>query len=168
MTSAHVGDAVLALRVLVGFALAYLLGFERELRGSAAGTRTFALVGATSSCVAAVTSSTPQALAGILTGVGFIGGGVILHNQGNAGSHESGGGAETGVVGITTAATIFAAAGDGLVIGIGHLALGLLITALVLLVLEIPYLPVLNVLDARRYAQRFRPDRGAGPGQPHP
>lgn len=158
---AHLGEGTLALRVLIGFGLAYLLGFERELRGSAAGTRTFALVGAASTCVAVVTSTTPQALAGIITGVGFIGGGVILHQQSSS--------SETGAVtGITTAATIFAAAGNGVVIGTGHLALGLLVAGLVLLVLELPHLRFLSFLDARRYAHRVTPDREAGGDQPHP
>jgi uncharacterized membrane protein YhiD involved in acid resistance len=39
----------LIVRVLVAFALTYVLGFERELRGSAAGDRTFSLVGVASS-----------------------------------------------------------------------------------------------------------------------
>jgi putative Mg2+ transporter-C (MgtC) family protein len=162
VTQLHISEATLALRVLTGFGLAYVLGFERELRGSAAGTRTFALVGATSTCVAAVTSATPQVLAGIITGVGFIGGGVILHQQ-NGADHSPG-----TVIGITTAATIFAAAGDGLVIGTGHMALGLLTSALVLLVLELPHIPFLAFLDARRYSGRFNPDRNATNDQIHP
>jgi len=90
------------------------LGFERELRGSAAGDRTFALVGAASACIAAVTTTAPQALAlaGIITGVGFIGGGVILRTS------------EDNIRGVTTAAAIFAAAAVGLVVGTGHLVLG--------------------------------------------
>ncbi|HSP36557.1 MAG TPA: MgtC/SapB family protein [Frankiaceae bacterium] len=143
-------------RVLVGFALAYLLGFERELRGSAAGDRTFALVGASSASVAAVTATTPQALAGIITGVGFIGGGVILRSE--AGS----------IRGVTTAATIFAVAAIGVVVGTGHLALGALITALVLLILELRFLPVLRMLDAQRYAARFRNDSGEPDDGHHP
>lgn len=157
----HLGEGALALRVLIGFGLAYLLGFERELRGSAAGTRTFALVGAASTCVAVVTATTPQALAGIITGVGFIGGGVIVHRQ--SASSEAG-----AVTGITTAATIFAAAGNGVVIGTGHLLLGLLVAALVLLVLELPHVRFLSFLDARRYTGRVAPDREPGKGQPHP
>ena len=161
MTQAHISEGALALRVLVGFGLAYVLGFERELRGSAAGQRTFALVGAASTCVAVVTISAPQVLAGIITGVGFIGGGVILHNQGAPSPTGS-------VIGITTAATIFAAAGNGVVIGTGHQLLGLMVAGLVLLVLELPHIRLLSLLDARRYASRFRPDRGARADQPHP
>ncbi|MBV8985981.1 MAG: MgtC/SapB family protein, partial [Acidimicrobiia bacterium] len=46
-------DATLALRIGVGFALAFAIGYERELRGSAAGDRTFALVGGASAAVTA-------------------------------------------------------------------------------------------------------------------
>lgn len=141
-----VDDLALVARVLLGFGLAYLLGFERELRGSAAGNRTFALVGAASASVAAVSSASPQVLAGIITGVGFIGGGVILQSKDGA------------VRGITTAATIFAAAATGIVVGTGHLALGVLVSALVLLILELRFMPGLRFLDAQNHAHRFRDD----------
>lgn len=156
MNAQNTADATLVGRVLVGFALAYLLGFERELRGSVAGNRTFALVGASSACVAAVTATTPQALAGIITGVGFIGGGVILRSDSGS------------IRGVTTAATIFAAAATGLVVGTGHLALGALVTALVLLILELRFLPVLRLLDAQHYAARFRNDDGKQSSNHHP
>jgi len=101
-------DPELLQRILVGFALAYAVGFERELRGSAAGDRTFSLIGSGAAVAAAVTGqSSPQALAGIITGVGFIGGGLILR------------GGDDQVRGVTTAATVFATAVVGLVVGWG-------------------------------------------------
>jgi putative Mg2+ transporter-C (MgtC) family protein len=140
-------DLALLARVGVGFALAYLLGFERQLRGAPAGNRTFALVGATSAAVTAVAARTsPQAVAGVVTGVGFIGGGVVFHSEGGY------------VRGITTAATIFAAAAIGVVVGYGHLVLGVITGLGVLITLEIPHLPGLRVLDARRLIGRFESD----------
>ena len=106
-------EAELALlaRVAVGFALGFIVGFERQLRGSPAGDRTFALVGSGSAAITAVSAhSSPQAIAGVVTGVGFIGGAVVLHRQGGP-----------VITGITTAATIFAAAAIGIVVGFGHL-----------------------------------------------
>src|SRR5438128_5460126 len=98
---AHHDYALLA-RIALGFILAYLLGFEREIRGSPAGDRTFSLVGAASAAITAVAyRSSPQAVAGVVTGVGFIGAGVVFHSEGGA------------IKGITTAATIFAAAAIG-------------------------------------------------------
>ncbi len=141
-------DKALLVRILVGFALAYVCGFERQLRGSVAGDRTFSLVGGAAAAIAAVAAkSSPQAIAGIVTGVGFIGGGVMFHGQ-------------MGVIrGVTTAATIFATAGIGIVVGYGHLLLGLISTLLFLLTLELQHIPFLSFLDAGSYAGRFQRDR---------
>jgi putative Mg2+ transporter-C (MgtC) family protein len=144
-------DVLLAERVAVGFAVAFVFGFERQLRGSIAGDRTFALVGAAATAVTAVAGkSSPQAVAGIMTGLGFIGAGVVLH-QGAL------------VKGLTTAATMFAVAGIGIVIGYGHLLLGVLVAAALLLVLEIQHTPVLRFLDAMNYTDRFDNDRSESP-----
>jgi putative Mg2+ transporter-C (MgtC) family protein len=132
----------------VGFALAYIFGFERQLRGSSAGDRTFSMIGAAAAAIAAVAGkSSPQAVAGVVTGVGFIGGGVVFRGQ-------------LGMVrGVTTAATIFAAVGIGIVVGFGHLALGAITTALLLLTLELQHIPFLRWLDASSYADRFTKDK---------
>jgi putative Mg2+ transporter-C (MgtC) family protein len=134
-------------RIVVGFALAFVIGFERELRGSTAGDRTFALVGGGSAAIAAIVGhSSPQALGGIVTGIGFIGAGVVVHT-------------ETSLVrGITTASAIYATAAMGIVVGLGHLALAAVTAAAILVVLELRNMPVLRVLDARRYQERFRDD----------
>jgi putative Mg2+ transporter-C (MgtC) family protein len=140
-------EAALLTRIAVGFALAFVIGFERELRGSPAGDRTFSLVGgAVTAITAIVWKTSPQALAGVITGIGFIGAGVVVHGQ------------NTFVRGITTASAIFATAGIGVVIGTGHLALGAATAGAVLLVLELRNIPVLRRLDARRYSASFRDD----------
>ncbi len=134
-------------RLAVGFALGVIIGFERELRGSAAGDRTFALVGGGSAAIAAVTAhSSPQALAGIVTGIGFIGAGVVVHTE------------QTLIRGITTASAIYGTAAVGIVVGLGHLALGALTALAMLVLLESRNIPLLRVLDARRYQPRFRDD----------
>lgn len=140
-------DLVLLGRVAVGFALAFVFGFERQLRGSPAGDRTFALVGASATAVTAVAgTSSPQAVAGIMTGLGFIGAGVLLRRGGL-------------VRGLTTAASIFAVASIGIVIGYGHVLLGVIIAAALLFVLEIQHIPFFKFLDAANYADRFSDDR---------
>jgi putative Mg2+ transporter-C (MgtC) family protein len=145
-------DTELLSRILVGFALAFLIGFERELRGSPAGDRTFALIGSAAASAAAVTGqASPQALAGIVTGVGFIGGGLILKGR------------DGDVRGVTTAATVFATAVVGLVVGLGHLLMGVVAAGLTLLILELRFLPGIRLLDAHRYQSRVRPD-DQGPG----
>lgn len=146
-TGSVTSDAALVARVLTGFALAFVLGFERKLRGSPAGDRTFALVGTGTAALTAVCfESSPQAVAGAITGIGFIGAGVVFHGQGDL------------VKGLTTAAAIFSTAAIGVVVGSGHLLLGAVTAALVLLTLELQYTPGLGLLDARRYESRFRSD----------
>lgn len=152
------GDVQLLLRVLVGFALAYVIGFERQLRGATAGDRTFALVGVGATAITAVAGATaPQAVAGIVTGIGFIGAGVVV--RGRAGL----------IRGLTTAATIFVAAAIGIVVGYGHLVLGAVSALLVVFVLELQYMPFLRWIDAEHYAARVRSDRApADETQPRP
>lgn len=142
------GELALLGRVALGFVLAFVIGFERELRGSPAGDRTFALVGTGTAAVTAVAlKSSPQAVAGAITGIGFIGAGVVFHGEGEL------------VRGLTTAAAIFATAAMGVVVGSGRPILATITTALALLTLELRYVPGLGLLDARRYRSRFRSDR---------
>lgn len=152
-------ELVLLGHVLVGFALAYAIGFERGLRGSPAGDRTFALVGGAATAVTAVAHTTsPQAIAGVVTGIGFIGAGIVF--QGTSGL----------VRGLTSAATIFSAAAIGVVVGYGHLLLGAITAAIFVLTLEIRYIPGLRVLDATRLAGRLGMQREhpADPVEPPP
>ena len=113
-----------------------LLGLNRELHGKPAGFRTHALVslGAAVATIAALRledgslTADPSAIGrvaqGILTGVGFLGAGVILRDP-------------TGhVTGLTTAATIWICAVLGMVCGLGYwhvLAVTLGLTAFALL-----------------------------------
>jgi putative Mg2+ transporter-C (MgtC) family protein len=134
-------------RVMVAFALSFAIGFERELRGSAAGDRTYALVGTASAAITAVTLRlSPQAVAGAITGIGFIGGGLVFREG------------TRNIRGVTSAACIFAVAALGVVAGAGHLLLALLVGVIILVNLEIRNIPFLNRLDARRYEGRLRDD----------
>jgi putative Mg2+ transporter-C (MgtC) family protein len=137
--------------VTVGFVLTYLLGFERQLRGSAAGDRTFALIGTGSAIIGVLAESgAPNALAGAITGIGFIGAGLMFRQT--ISSHRQ------IVRGLTSAAGIFTASAIGAAAGQGHLALAGLGTALALLTMELRYSRWLQVFDASRWADRFRND----------
>ena len=99
-----------AAAVLVGGAI----GLNRELRGKPAGVRTHALVSlgaAVVTVVAAVTSPDPavvsRVIQGIITGIGFLGAGVILHRKSGR-----------NVRGLTTAATIWISATLGIACGV--------------------------------------------------
>ncbi len=104
-------------RLLVAFVAGVIIGFDRERSGKAAGIRTQMLVCVGSALMAGVSvflgkwydvaSSDPSRLmAQVITGIGFLGAGVILKN-GNK------------VSGVTTAATIWITAAVGLSIGAG-------------------------------------------------
>jgi len=140
-------DILLLWRILAAAGLAFALGFERELRGAPAGDRTYALIGTASAAVTAVTiHSSPQTVAGLITGIGFVGGAFVFRSE----SGE--------LRGITSAATMFAVAGIGIVAGAGHIVLAALVTAIIMVDLELRNLPLLRVLDARRYADHMRPE----------
>lgn len=138
------------LHVLAGFGLTFVLGFERELRGSAAGDRTFSLIGVATAVLGAlaVHGAAISLLSGAITGVGFLGAGLLFRQADQL----------TTVHGVTTAATIIAAASIGAAAGTGQLWVALAATGMVLLSLELRYVPVLRVLDARRWSDHFRND----------
>jgi putative Mg2+ transporter-C (MgtC) family protein len=108
-----------ALAVLCGG----LLGLERQYKNKIAGFRTIILIclGSTLFTIVAKGSGNLAAM-NIVTGVGFIGAGVIFKDN-------------AGVSGLTTAAVIWVSAGIGMVIGSDHYLLGLISTLVVLLVL---------------------------------
>jgi putative Mg2+ transporter-C (MgtC) family protein len=95
-------------RLLLAAALGALMGLERELRGMPAGVRTIALVtmGAAlfTEMSGLISGGEDRIAAGIVTGIGFLGAGVIFR-EGYT------------VKGITTAATIWSAAAVGMAVG---------------------------------------------------
>jgi putative Mg2+ transporter-C (MgtC) family protein len=150
-----------AAHLVVAVALTYLLGFERDLRGAAAGDRTFALIGAGAGVIGIIAAhGAPNVLAGAVTGIGFIGGGLVLHEA--LGKQQV-------VRGLTTAAAIFAATAIGAAAGQGRLLVAGVATALVLFVLEIRHIKVLSFLDGHRWSGYFRNDFAAEePGSQSP
>ena len=104
----------LVLRLVLAVGLGAALGFEREFRHKAAGTRTHALValGAALFTVSGVfvgpdgVSDRTRIAAQVVSGIGFIGGGVILRSG-------------LTVTGITTAASMWMAASFGVAAGLG-------------------------------------------------
>jgi putative Mg2+ transporter-C (MgtC) family protein len=129
-----VGKAALA--ALLGF----VIGWERERHGHAAGTRTLALVTTGSAALTGLALVTlpggpGPVIQGIVQGIGFLGAGLILHAR------------RAGVQGLTTAAAVWTVASVGVVIGAGHYAAAVLLTGVLLLILWWPYLPILSRLQ---------------------
>ena len=127
---------VLARLVLATF-LGAAIGFNREMLNKPAGLRTHALValGAALITLVSLLLSVPGAgdaaapgrvLQGLLAGIGFIGGGVILHRE------------RTGEVeGLTTAASVLVVAATGAAVGAGLWKTALASVVLALIVLSI-------------------------------
>lgn len=103
-----------AAAMLCAYLLAFPLGLHREKEERSAGLRTFPLV-AIASCgfiqaAETITASSPEAMAriveGLITGMGFIGGGAILRLQDS-------------VKGTATAASLWATGAIGVSVGLG-------------------------------------------------
>lgn len=124
----------MVLRLLLAATLGAIIGFQRERAGKAAGLRTHILicVGAALFTVASLYGfgfgiDPSRVAAGIVTGIGFLGAGAILHRQGGI------------VEGLTTAATIWAVAGIGLAVGAGLYLVSAVTMVIILAVLFLPH-----------------------------
>jgi len=137
-------DYEVILRLMLAVLVGGIIGYEREYKHMPAGFRTHILV-----CIGAAVTSIIQMFAvnetsvmimqhpelaaaiktdigrlgaQVITGVGFLGAGTIIHEKGS-------------VKGLTTAASIWAVACIGLAVGLGYYFLSLSSTILVFLVL---------------------------------
>lgn len=116
----------------IAYALAFVIGWNREREDRSAGLRTFPLV-AIAACgfvqaTEALIRTEPEALAriaeGIITGIGFIGGGAILKGGGE-------------VHGTATAAALWATGAIGLASGLGAYDVAISICAFTALTLYV-------------------------------
>jgi len=145
-------DLILLAKAALAGVLGFIVGWERETHGHEAGIRTIALItmgGAVFTSIAAEVYPTPDRLtANILTGIGFLGAGMILR------------GSDSHVRGLTSAAAIWAMTAVSIVIGVGHYLLGVGLTVFVLLLLWWQYIPLLKHLNPSR-TQRAMAERDA-------
>lgn len=118
-------------RIAAAVAVGAVLGINRDLRHKPAGLRTHALVSIGSALVVlvaidsgATSDGISRVLQGLITGIGFLGAGVIIHHEANR-----------RVQGLTTAASVWVAAGLGAACGLGLNVLVLVAVCAALLVL---------------------------------
>ncbi len=139
-----ISEVQIILRVLVGAALGAVIGLERERDNQPAGLRTHMIlvIGATLAMVLSVnlgylyarpgTPADPARLAAqVISGIGFLGAGAILRYGFN-------------VKGLTTATSLWTMAIVGMAVGAGYYLVGVVTTAIMLLVLGL-----LNVIENR-------------------
>lgn len=128
------GNLILCtISLLLCVILCGLIGLEREKRGRSAGLRTHLLVGL-GSCVIMILSiygfpavfgghrDVARLAAQVITGVGFLGAGCVIHSNG-------------GIKGLTTAGTIWLVMAVGLACGSMNFILALVSTLIVMVVL---------------------------------
>lgn len=121
-------------RIVLSMALGIMVGAERKRKGQIAGVRTFALI-SMGACLSMLLSIyVPQEYLGlkngdpgriaaqVITGVGFLGGGAMIHMKG-------------AVRGLTTAAGIWMTAAIGMAVGVGMYWISIFSTAMILVTL---------------------------------
>lgn len=137
-------------RLMIALVLAGLIGFEREVNKHSAGFRTHILVGV-SSCLMMLLSINgfdyfienydnvrfdPARIPSyVISGIGFLGAGTIIVHGGT-------------IRGLTTAASIWAVAGLGLIVGIGMYKEAIITTLIILVSLV-----VLNKFEKRLHSK---------------
>lgn len=117
------------IRLILATFLGAIVGLEREITHKPAGLRTHMLV-SLGACLFTIVSiydfgvDPARVAAGIVTGIGFIGAGTIIAEREK-------------VVGVTTAASLWATAAIGLAVGVGDYILSITATVLVFIVLSL-------------------------------
>lgn len=141
-------EFLFAARAIGASLLGALIGWEREQHGREAGIRTYAAV-SLGACVFGLISAhvsksaDPTRIAAqVVTGVGFLGAGVILREQGQ-------------IRGLTTAATVWATASVGLAIAFGMYILGTLATLIVFGLLALTRVPTYVQMKKKLAAQAW-------------
>ena len=116
-------------RLVVAVVLGALVGYERERKGKPAGVRTHGMVSLGAALFTLVstegfgTGDPARVAAQIVSGIGFLGAGAILH-------------ARRSVHGLTTAASLWVTAAIGTAVGVGMTLMSLATALLVFLLLR--------------------------------
>lgn len=119
-----------AARLLSAALIGGAIGLNRDLHHKPSGLRTLSIVGLGSAlavtAVAGDTAAASRIMQGLVTGIGFLGAGVILRDQGNGKVH-----------GLTTAAAVWTTACLGAVCGLGAWQLVLIGSAIMAVILSV-------------------------------
>lgn len=126
-------NIVVFLNPLGALLLGLIVGYERSYHGRAAGMRTYGLVCMASAALTVIvgypaewygghaglvaTADPTRVIQGIVTGIGFLGAGVIMKEGFN-------------ISGLTTAASIWASSAIGILVGVGFYVAAILLTLL--------------------------------------
>jgi putative Mg2+ transporter-C (MgtC) family protein len=155
------------LNLLGALLLGMVVGYERSFHGRAAGMRTYGMVCMASAALTVIAgypqfwyagvnhlnlSTDPtRVIQGIVTGIGFLGAGVIMKDG-------------TNISGLTTAASLWASSAIGVLVGVGFYVAAILLSLLSVLCMIwisrleswLPSHPVIAVVLG--FSEGFRPD----------
>lgn len=131
-------------RLLLAVLLGILIGLDRELHGREAGIRTYASVCLGAALITVINAHVEVAdqtriVANIVSGVGFLGAGIIFRDNSNS-----------FVSGLTTAATIWATAGVGIAVGYGMYLISITTSVFLILLLISHHLPFLKRMKEKQ------------------
>ncbi|MBI1780851.1 MAG: MgtC/SapB family protein [Sphingobacteriales bacterium] len=128
-------------RLLIATVLGGIIGYEREIHGKAAGIRTYAAVSLGAAMFTIINAHVPnlsdhtRIVSNIVTGIGFLGAGIIFRDAGNA-----------LITGLTTAATLWATAAVGVAAGFGMYVISIFSTVILFLLLFLNNAPFIKRL----------------------
>ena len=132
MTELTILSGIFWKKLLVSLFCGAIVCFERQFRGKPAGIRTSILICLGTQIFVSMGMSLPEGVAPgagatrvigqIITGIGFLGAGVIMAKEGL-------------VKGVTSAAVIWVLAGIGVAIGLGYVDIALVLTVVTVVVL---------------------------------
>lgn len=131
-------------RLMVATIFGSLIGFEREIHGKVAGIRTYAAVSLGAAMFTIINAHVPnlsdhtRIVSNIVTGIGFLGAGIIFRDAGN------------GIItGLTTAATLWATAAVGVAAGFGMYVISTFSSIILFLLLYLNQAPFIKRVKIR-------------------
>ena len=134
-----IGLGEMVLRIVLAIAFGFIVGIDREIKNKPIDFRAYIIVAITSCAIAMIGQELAMAetqggvelemdlgkiIAGVLTGIGFLGAGAIIHTENGK-----------RVVGTATGASIWAAGGMGLAVGFGFYTVAFIAFAAIALTL---------------------------------
>lgn len=122
------GQGIFVLKIVIAALLGLIAAWDRRKFGKGAGMRTYAII-SMGACLFALTSSQfsndpARVAAGIVTGIGFIGAGIIWQKKDD-------------IVGVTTAAGIWSAAAIGLAVAVDLWLLAIVGTIMITIIFNL-------------------------------
>lgn len=123
-------EVEMVVRMSLAMIYGAIIGFERRQAGRPAGIRTLALVSVGAALFTIVSiygfilSDTSRVAAQVVTGIGFLGAGIIFRTGDN-------------VRGLTTAATIWMTAAVGMAVGSGMYVISAFVTIMAIIILQV-------------------------------